>query len=61
MGSSAGNEELYKPYDQFIIFGDSITEMSSMQETGFGLHGALQDGVCPCFNHTIFRYMLTPC
>ncbi|THC89177.1 hypothetical protein EYZ11_011378 [Aspergillus tanneri] len=34
---------LHKPYDQFILFGDSITEMSSVQNTGFGLHGALQD------------------
>ncbi|THC96314.1 hypothetical protein EYZ11_004219 [Aspergillus tanneri] len=33
----------YKPYNQFILFGDSITEMSSIQDTGFGLHGALQD------------------
>ncbi|KAH8434099.1 SGNH/GDSL hydrolase family protein [Aspergillus melleus] len=43
MGSSAVQDGLFKPYDQFIIFGDSITEMSSIQDTGFGLNGALQD------------------
>jgi isoamyl acetate esterase len=35
---------LYQPYDQFILFGDSITEMSSSQELGFAFHAALQDG-----------------
>ncbi|KKK13998.1 hypothetical protein ARAM_006906 [Aspergillus rambellii] len=34
---------LYKPYDQFILFGDSITQMSSSQEMGFGFQPALQD------------------
>lgn len=37
-------EALYQPYDQFILFGDSITQMSSNQERGFGLQPALQDG-----------------
>ncbi|RMJ27916.1 hypothetical protein PHISP_01184 [Aspergillus sp. HF37] len=32
-----------KPYDQIILFGDSITQMSSSQESGFGLQPALQD------------------
>ncbi|KAL2834177.1 SGNH hydrolase-type esterase domain-containing protein [Aspergillus cavernicola] len=41
--ASAGEPSLYKPYDQFILFGDSITEMSSNQEMGFGLQPALQD------------------
>ncbi|PKY01342.1 GDSL Lipase/Acylhydrolase family protein [Aspergillus campestris IBT 28561] len=36
-------EALYQPYDQFILFGDSITQMSSNQELGFGLQPALQD------------------
>lgn len=34
----------YKPYDQFILFGDSITQGSSSQERGFGFQPALQDG-----------------
>ncbi|RJE18371.1 hypothetical protein PHISCL_09291 [Aspergillus sclerotialis] len=33
----------YKPYDQFILFGDSITQWSSSQERGFGFQAALQD------------------
>ncbi|KAE8151136.1 SGNH hydrolase-type esterase domain-containing protein [Aspergillus avenaceus] len=37
------SEALYKPYDQFILFGDSITQQSSNPETGFGIHGALQN------------------
>jgi hypothetical protein len=40
-------EALYKPYDQFILFGDSITQMSSDQSMGFGFHPALQDGKIP--------------
>lgn len=36
-------EALYKPYDQFILFGDSITQMSSDPHMGFGLFAALQD------------------
>lgn len=39
----------YKPYDQIILFGDSITQMSSSQEDGFGFQAALQDGK-PVFN-----------
>lgn len=42
--SSANDGSLYKPYDQFILFGDSITQMSSNQELGFGFQPALQDG-----------------
>ncbi|KAL4878207.1 SGNH hydrolase-type esterase domain-containing protein [Aspergillus karnatakaensis] len=30
-------------YDQFILFGDSLTQMSSAQSDGFGYHPALQD------------------
>lgn len=33
-----------KPYDQFILFGDSITQISTNQEFGFGLAPALEDG-----------------
>ncbi|KAJ9218333.1 hypothetical protein DTO166G4_199 [Paecilomyces variotii] len=31
------------PYDQFILFGDSLTEFSCNQEQGFGFHPALQN------------------
>ncbi|KAL4913293.1 SGNH hydrolase-type esterase domain-containing protein [Aspergillus aurantiobrunneus] len=41
--SSADDASLYKPYDQFLLFGDSITQMSSSQELGFGFQPALQD------------------
>ncbi|KAI9927673.1 hypothetical protein ASPWEDRAFT_176155 [Aspergillus wentii DTO 134E9] len=37
------DDVLYQPYDQFILFGDSITQMSCSQERGFGFHPALQD------------------
>lgn len=33
-----------KPYDQFILFGDSITQMSYNQDIGFGLGAQLQEG-----------------
>jgi hypothetical protein len=33
-----------KPYDQFILFGDSITQMSYKQEIGFGFGAQLQEG-----------------
>lgn len=39
----------YEQYDQIILFGDSITQMSSSQEDGFGLQAALQDSK-PAFN-----------
>jgi hypothetical protein len=42
--AQSAEEALYKPYDQFILFGDSITQMSSDQSMGFGFHAALQDG-----------------
>lgn len=35
---------LAKPYDQFILFGDSITQMSYNQEIGFGYGAQLQEG-----------------
>ena len=38
------DEVIGKPYDQFLLFGDSITQMSSNQDLGFGLEPALQDG-----------------
>lgn len=33
-----------KPYDQFILFGDSITELSYDPNIGFGFGAALQNG-----------------
>lgn len=45
----------FLPYDQFILFGDSITEFSCNQEQGFGFHPALQNGKYEC------RVSATPC
>jgi hypothetical protein len=39
------NEGVAKPYDQFILFGDSITQMSYNQEIGFGFGAQLQEGI----------------
>ncbi|KAL2221598.1 GDSL Lipase/Acylhydrolase family protein [Thermoascus aurantiacus ATCC 26904] len=33
----------FQPYDQFILFGDSITQFSVSQEGEFGFNSALQD------------------
>lgn len=47
---------LNQPYDQFILFGDSLTQMSSNQDDGFGYHPALQEGGLqrlPNFGRTI--------
>ena len=45
-------EALYKPYDQFILFGDSITQFSNDPQLEFGLFPALQDGwSCRSSNH----------
>ncbi|KAJ5742315.1 Esterase SGNH hydrolase-type subgroup [Penicillium manginii] len=33
----------FKPYDQFILFGDSITQRGCNQELGFAFHAALQE------------------
>ncbi|PWY68615.1 GDSL Lipase/Acylhydrolase family protein [Aspergillus heteromorphus CBS 117.55] len=40
---SPADEEAYQPYDQFFLFGDSITEYSCGQDMGFGFHPALQN------------------
>jgi hypothetical protein len=37
-------EDAGRPYDQFILFGDSITEMSYNQTLGFAFGAAMQDG-----------------
>ncbi|EHA25238.1 hypothetical protein CBS147343_6215 [Aspergillus niger] len=36
-------EGAYTPYDQFFLFGDSITEYSNAQDMGFGFSAALQN------------------
>jgi hypothetical protein len=33
-----------KPYDQFLLFGDSITQQAGCQDRGFAFAPALQDG-----------------
>ncbi|CDM27082.1 hypothetical protein DTO013E5_4267 [Penicillium roqueforti] len=38
-----GDGNAFKPYDQFILFGDSITQMACNQELGFAFHAALQE------------------
>ncbi|BCS04953.1 SGNH/GDSL hydrolase family protein [Aspergillus luchuensis] len=40
--SPTEDQALHQPYGQFILFGDSLTEMSSSQDYGFGFHAALQ-------------------
>jgi hypothetical protein len=42
--SAAEESPLYKPYDQFMLFGDSITQGSSNSDLVFGFQPALQDG-----------------
>lgn len=42
--STNDSEILYEPYDQFILFGDSITQNSCQRDLDFGFFGALQDG-----------------
>lgn len=37
-------DNLYQPYDQFVLFGDSITQQACSQTPGFGFFSALQDG-----------------
>jgi hypothetical protein len=36
---------LNQPYDQFILFGDSLTQMSSSQDGDFGYQPVLQGGM----------------
>ncbi|KAJ5238489.1 GDSL Lipase/Acylhydrolase family protein [Penicillium chermesinum] len=40
---TATSEDTAGPYAQFILFGDSITQMSNNQDIGFGFHPALQE------------------
>ncbi|KAL3488567.1 SGNH hydrolase-type esterase domain-containing protein [Aspergillus germanicus] len=41
--SAAEESPLYNPYDQFMLFGDSITQGSSNSDLVFGFQPALQD------------------
>jgi hypothetical protein len=47
-GITTQEEGAGRPYDQFILFGDSITEMSSDQSLGFAFGAGLQHGM---FSH----------
>jgi hypothetical protein len=42
-GITTQDEDAGRPYDQFILFGDSITQMACNQELGFAFHAALQE------------------
>ena len=49
------------PYDQFMLFGDSLFQQSCSQEAGFAFCPALQDGMTRLLNssplaHTRFLY-----
>lgn len=46
MATEPPEDGLYKPYDQFVLFGDSITQLACSQTPGFGFFSALQDGTC---------------
>lgn len=37
------------PYDQFLLFGDSLTQQSCSQAEGFAFTPALQDGMTKLF------------
>jgi hypothetical protein len=38
-----GKEESVGPYEQIILYGDSITQQSFHQDDGFGFGAALQN------------------
>lgn len=44
-GITTQDEDANRPYDQFILFGDSITEMSHDQSLGFAFGAGLQHGM----------------
>ena len=41
--TSQNSEDVGRPYDQLILFGDSITEMSHNQALGFAFGAQLQE------------------
>lgn len=47
------SEDVCKPYDQFILFGDSITQMSCNQAVGFAFAAELQEGELIVHGHSI--------
>lgn len=46
------------PYDQFLLFGDSITQQSCSQANGFAFCPALQEGMTGLFwlSHQKYSY-----
>jgi hypothetical protein len=42
--TSFANLAAYQPFDQILLFGDSITQGSANQENGFAFAPALQHG-----------------
>ena len=42
--------------EQFLLFGDSITEFSSSQERGFGFAPALQQGIPIAMPHCLYCF-----
>ena len=43
------------PYDQFLLFGDSLTQQSCSQAEGFAFAPALQDGMTTQYSLTFSR------
>jgi hypothetical protein len=43
-GNMSVKMSINRPYDQFLLFGDSITQQSGCQDLGFAFAPALQDG-----------------
>jgi hypothetical protein len=50
MPSSYPSQNGRLKYDQFFIFGDSITQVSYDQRLGFGFGAALESGELLCLN-----------
>ncbi|GES66420.1 GDSL Lipase/Acylhydrolase family protein [Aspergillus terreus] len=46
MTNLSADEGLFQPYDQFILFGDSITQQSTSPTDGFVFQAELQDAYC---------------
>lgn len=59
VGSSSATVTRDGPYDQFLLFGDSITQFSNCQEQGFAFAAALQDGntfIPPVLPYGVFLF-----
>ncbi len=64
MGSPSDNACPSQPViEQFVLFGDSITEHSSSQERGYGFAPALQQGTQRLFYsiRCFYRFGLIQC